>query len=193
MFRDVYKRENKEGEIGLLKMLTEETNLRAFKGEVWDTLRNIVTGEEITQYQGSNIIVLDASVLIAALIKRHTGYSGATYWEVGTGLASWDSAIPEPVVNDSALQTPVFRKAIALEDIVFVNNAGETVIDPTNRIQITTTFISSEANYSLREFGIFGGNATSTLGSGLMINHKIHGVITKTNEMELTRVLRLTF
>lgn len=154
-------------------------------------------GDEVKLQKGYNTVVDNASKLIAALIKRHTGHAGALFWEVGSGDVSWsDANPPSPAKSDFKLLNPTFRKAIQLADIVFIDGSNNVTATVTNRIQITVKFLSNEANGPLREFGIFGGGADAvagTLGSGLMINRKTHGIIYKTDTIELTRVLRFTF
>ena len=61
---------------------------------------------------------------------------------------------------------------------------------PSNILQIRRVFTEIECNGVWREFGIFGGNATETANSGIMINKRHHGVITKTNEMKVERIMR---
>lgn len=166
---------------------------KKFTGEVFDTLINIHTGEKKEIYQSFNIVVKDISKLIAALFKTEPGYGGLSYWEVGSGNASWnDTAPPPPTEDDKELLTPTYRKAIAPSDINFLDASNNIVNVPTNKLEVSVTFGSSEANGYLREFGIFGGNATSTLKSGIMINRKTHGLIFKTSSLELKRTIRFT-
>ena len=63
---------------------------------------------------------------------------------------------------------------------------------PTNILQIKHTFGVNDCNGTWREFGIFGGNATTTANSGLLINKRHHAVITKTDEMTIERTMRFT-
>lgn len=190
----------------------EEEMDRKFIGEVEDTITFVKdgsitladgtviegkAGDEVKLQKGYNTVVDNASKLIAALIKRHTNYSGALFWEVGSGDVSWsDANPPSPTKSDFKLLNPTFRKAIQLADIAFIDGSNNVTASVTNRIQITVKFLSNEANGPLREFGIFGGGTDAvagTLGSGLMINRKTHGLIYKTDTIELTRVLRFTF
>jgi hypothetical protein len=166
--------------------------------QVTDDIRvEAKAGEELVLPVGYNTVVDNASVLIASLIKRHAGYQGALFWEVGSGDVSWsDTAPPSPAKSDFKLLTPTFRKAIQLTDMSFIDVSNVIQANPTNRVQIVVRFLTNEANGYLREFGIFGGGPTAvvgTLGSGLMINRKTHGVIYKTSAMELERTLRFTF
>ncbi|MMZ51289.1 hypothetical protein D1872_130240 [compost metagenome] len=173
----------------------EEKLNRRFKGEVWDEIRNVETGEVQVIYQKFNVVLSAFSRLIAALVKGEAGYKGAMYWEVGSGNSTWnDQAPPSPSETDTGLLTPLFRKAIQPGDMRFLQADGTTTsTTPTNRLEISVTFGTSEANGYLREFAIYGGNATATLGSGIPINRKTHGVIYKTSSIELKRTIKFTF
>lgn len=160
-------------------------------GEFTDTITYADGTKEVRE--GHNLIVNDIGKLIACLFKRHAGYTGLTYWAIGSGLDSWDNQTINPTVNDTRLQTEHFRKAIPLENIKFINESGEPVDEVTNRIAITLTFATDEANGKWREFSIFGGNATTSLNTGLMINHKIHKILTKDDTMTIERQIRFTF
>lgn len=156
-------------------------------------------GESILLPVGYNLVVDAFSKLIAMLVKRDTTYASDAnykiYWEVGAGNSSWsDSAPPAPAASDTALLAAAYRKVITPSaDISYIDSSNAVSASPTNRLQIITTFGSAEANGYLREFGIFAGAATATLGSGTMINRKTHGVIYKTSGMDLKRTLRFTF
>lgn len=212
IFKDEYTKKIEEQDTFGIKLADEEIFVPKFIGEVQDKIIFLEDGKhEIApgmfveahagqEYElpiGYNTVVDNASKLIAALIKRHTNYSGALFWEVGSGLGTWsNSAPPSPAKTDTALTTPLFRKAIQLADISFIDANNVVTASVTNRIQIVVTFLSAEANGDLREFGIFGGGTDAvvgTLGSGLMINRKTHGLIYKTTAMELQRTLRFTF
>ena len=122
------------------------------------------------------------------------GYLGATYWAVGAGSDTWsDLAPPSPSTSDTQLFAETYRKAITAGDVEFLDISNVVSATPTNKIEITVTFDETEANGPLREFGIFGGLASGVANSGLMVNHKIHPLIYKTNALQLERVLRLTF
>jgi hypothetical protein len=175
--------------------LTNEALTPKFKGEVLDYFIYPNGNKELIREMDYNVVVNNCSVLIAALMKGHSGYSGATYWAVGSGNEAWPSDTPgSPAATDSQLVTETFRKAIVpATDIVFLDGSNNVSATPTNKIQVTVTFLEEEANGALMEFGIFGGNATGTANSGVMINHKTHPLIYKTNVLQLQRILRLTF
>ena len=196
-FSEKFSKKTAESDVFVAKMSDSDVRKPKFIGEVHDVLVDVATGERTALPISYNTVVDNCSKLIASLIKRHPGYEGALYWEVGSGLPTWeDNNPPSPSVTDSQLLTPVYRKPIDISDIVFINDSNEPTEEVTNRIQIVVTFRADEANGYLREFGLFGGGddcKREVMGSGLMINRKTHGVIYKTSGMELQRTLRLTF
>ena len=141
-----------------------------------------------------NTVVDDCSRLIASLMKGQAGHKGITYWAVGSGAGTWDNANPpEPTVGDTRLFNETFRKAINASDITFLDSSNNPTTSVTNKLQISVTFAEEEANGELREFGLYGGNATSNKDSGVMINRKTHGLIYKTSGMRLERTIRIVF
>lgn len=160
-------------------------------GEFTDTITYTDGTKEVRE--GQNLIVNDIGKLIACLFKRHEGYDGLTYWAIGSGQDAWDDKNINPTVLDSRLETEHFRKAIPKENVQFLDEFGEPTEEITNRIGITLTFSTEEANGKWREFSIFGGDATVSLNTGLMINHKIHKILTKDDTMTIERQIRFTF
>lgn len=133
-----------------------------------------------------NLIVNNFGVLIASLMKQDSTYKDNTmYWAVGTGTT-------EASVLDTGLETEVYRKAIIAGDMSYMSG-GSPSVSPTNQLRIIVTFGELEANYDLTEFGIFGGNASATVDSGVMINHKVHTTISKTSSFQLERTITFTF
>lgn len=140
-----------------------------------------------------NILVNNFTHLIAALFIKASGFTGLGYWAVGTGGAGWtDSSFPEAAVTDSSLVSELGRKAISSSDMVFLDGSGEISATPTSIIKVQATFGTTECNGNWREFGIFGGDATTSLNSGIMINHKNHKLQTKTSDASLTRKIIFT-
>ena len=161
--------------------------------EVIDTITDVATGkQEVRRY--FNTVVNTCSNLIACLMKSQSGFGGIQYWAVGSGNPNMSNTNPDtPSVNDTKLQVETFRKAIQASDIVFLDSNNAVTNSITNKIQISVTFLENEANGELREFGLFGGTATSAKDSGIMINRKIHPLIYKTSGMRLDRIIRITF
>ncbi len=171
------------------------------KREVLDEKRHWRIIDKITYPDGTqkviehiNTVVDDCSRLIASLMKGQSGYKGITYWAVGSGAGNWDNNNPPaPTVGDTKLFNETFRKAINASDITFLDSSDKPTTSVTNKLQISVTFGEAEANGELREFGLFGGNATGNKDSGIMINRKTHGLIYKTSGMRLERIIRIVF
>lgn len=142
--------------------------------------------------EGHNLVVNSFLKLAMCLLKQQSGYSGIQYWAVGSGASLWDSSMPNPALTDTKLTAELGRKAIPTSAISFLDSSYNVVTSPTNILQIVLTFNESDCNGVWREFGIFGGNATSTSNSGLMINKKHHAVLTKTSDMVIERTMRFT-
>lgn len=153
--------------------------------------KNGVLVDEIVDH---NLVVNSFLNLVMCLLKKQSGYSGIQYWAIGQGSTSWDSLSdpPTPAVTDTRLTSEIGRVPIAASEIAFLNASYNVVTTPSNIIQITHTFGTADCNGAWREFGIFGGNATAALNSGIMINKRNHKVINKTSEMTVERIMRFT-
>lgn len=151
-------------------------------------------GKLVDEIVGHNLVVNSFLNLVMCLLKKQSGYSGIQYWAVGSGQASWDSLtdLPSPALADKALVNEIGRVSIPTSGMTFLTAAGATTTTPTNILQISRTFAENECNGVWREFGLFGGNATATLRSGVMINKRYHKVITKTDEMVINRIMKFT-
>ncbi|HMS82458.1 MAG TPA: hypothetical protein PKD12_02260 [Nitrospira sp.] len=145
----------------------------------------------------ANRIVESCNELLAALMKREPGVSGILYWAVGEGAAAWDSLMPSPSAGDRKLSAEVARKALSVENIAFLDENNQIVDEATPRLQISAAFtrgeLGGEGPRFLREFGLFGGNATNAANTGWMIDYVIHPRIQLSEGMRLTRNLHLSF
>lgn len=155
--------------------------------------------------EGRNLVVNSAYIVMAMCMKQDPSFGGFLWWAVGDGntddTASWDAGVVsgaiQPSKADTRLAREIFRKKIEPEDIQFIDSAGNPSVNPTNRLQITVEFLEDEpdgtAVRDFREWGIFGGNATSTKDSGYLINRKVHKTYQKSPLSRLRRVLLFTF
>lgn len=177
----------------------DEQVIGKIKGELWDELINTKTSEkQVIHSKLENLIVNDFSKLMAALLGNEAGYVGIQYWAVGQGQgASWDSLTTtqrqaKSTVTLSKLYDEVARVTVTMK---YIDEFDLETASITHRLQIDATFGATVHGY-LREFGLFGGNATTGLDSGVMIDHKAHGVIALNVDgaegMILNRILRLT-
>ena len=163
-----------------------------------DVLRYPDGARVVTAWQ-HNLVVNSFANLVAALCVGNgagTGpnatYVGIQQMAVGTGLVSWDTGgTPAPNLTDTTLVTELARKVVTVQ---FVDGSGNVIAGPSPNILVTCTFNVGEANGALREWGLFGGNATATLGSGIMVDHVTTPVLQKpagVNDFALTRLVTI--
>lgn len=197
MFKDNFKNTISSSDSLVLAPAIEEevVNTNLDERKHWKVTDKITYPDgrvEVRNYV--NTVVDDCSRLIASLMKGQAGHKGITYWAVGSGANTWDNANPPaPAVGDTKLFNETFRKAVQPDNIVFLDANDNVTSSVTNKLQIKVVFTEGEANGELREFGLFGGDATSNRNSGIMINRKTHGLIYKTSGMTLERTIRIIF
>ena len=180
------------------------------KTELYDTLLDLNTGERTIIHAGeSNLIVEGFGILVACLLGNTTGpdgpCTGISWWAVGTGEKTWDNlSIEERQRKSSYDRTQLYNEVSRTQvSISFIDKLDRVSPSPTNRLEIAAIFnpenftdsVGNPETVSLREFGIFGENATNTIGSGRMIDHKAHESIdindTPGKQELLIRALRL--
>ena len=152
-------------------------------------------GEQGEFEWGWNQIQNSFATLLAAWCRGEATYDRITYFAVGSGLVAWDTTPPTKPYSDTTLTTEYFRKAVAQTDIVYLDPATDipTGGTPDSKIEITVTLLTSEANGTLREFGLFGGTASGTTDSGQMVNWITHSKIDKDSSLEIERKIRIEF
>ena len=179
-----------------------DTGLVHIPTRLYDTLIDINTGEQHLIHAGvSNLIVIGFGLLVASLLRGGVVNSfPISYWAVGEGEgAFWDDLTQEQRQSKSLFTlTNLYDEVARVQTTnVFIDEEDNEVLPdpPTSRVEVRAVFGPSVAG-SLREFGIFGGAASATLGSGLMLDHKSHQVLhlnqTVGLQNVLIRALRLT-
>lgn len=147
-------------------------HLEHFKieGKIRCILEDVNTGiKEIKEY--SNLVTTAGKV---AIVRRLVGIaekaneSQCTYGATGTDNTA-------PTVGDTTLGTELARKVIASSSY----NAG------TRTGTIRTFFTTAESNGSLKEYGMFGEDASAAADSGTLFDHA-NIDITKDNTKTLT-------
>jgi len=133
------------------------------KGDVFVELRDGKSGELQERRELTNLVVLDASILLARLVKDNAEPPfGAYILAVGTGDVGWDLQNPPAATNTQrSLYAEIARKTFASTQ--FVDSGGVPVAYPTNIVDFTTTFTESEAVGPLVEMGLFGGNVDTNM------------------------------
>lgn len=190
MFNDNTNFKQEDNEMMNLQTLAKEGHRVHMTGEITDRIH--YADGHIEERVGHNLVVNNFLNLVMSLLKQQSGYKGIQYWAVGSGASSWDGSMPNPDINSTKLTAELGRVAIGAGEIKFLNSDYNEVSTPTNILQISHTFGPSDCNGVWREFGIFGGNATTAKDSGIMINKRHHAVITKTEEMTIERIMRFT-
>ena len=175
--------------MGLHMMAVDGHNVHMV-GEITDRIYK--NGVLIEERVGHNLIVNSFLKLVMALLKGQPGFSGIGYWAVGSGASSWDTNLPDPEINATVLTAEIGRVKIQPSEITFLDANYNPSANPTNILQIKHTFGTNDCNGVWREFGIFGGQASATANTGLMINKKHHKIITKTSDMTIERTMRFT-
>ena len=175
--------------MGLHMMAVDGHNVHMV-GEITDRIYK--NGVLIEERVGHNLIVNSFLKLAMALLKGQSGFSGIGYWAVGSGASSWDTNLPDPEINATVLTAEIGRVKIQPSEITFLDANYSPSANPTNILQIKHTFGINDCNGIWREFGIFGGQASATANTGLMINKKHHKIITKTSDMTIERTMRFT-
>lgn len=138
-----------------------------------------------------NTVLVGMSVIVSMLLNNEGGFSGIQYHGLGSGDAAWDTTVVDPDFTDTTLLAESYRKIP--DSVVYVDQAGDPSVSPTNRLLVTTTFDYGEATGSIREQGIFAGDATASADSGLLMNCIRHKEIYKGLGEKLIRRIRFTF
>ena len=133
------------------------------RGDVFIVMRDALTGEVQDERTLRNIVVKDASILIARCMKDIAEPPHSTFvLAVGTGDTGWDPMNPPAATNTQrALYSELTRKTFASTQ--FIDAEGAPTAIPTNVVDFTTTYTESEAVGPLVEMGILGGNISSNM------------------------------
>lgn len=115
------------------------------------------------EHELRNLVVLDASILIARLAKDNAEPPhGIFALAVGSGDTGWNPmSPPAPTATQRALFSEITRKTF--EDTQFIDGSGTPVAYPTKVVDFITTFTESEAVGPLVEMGLLGGNISTNM------------------------------
>jgi len=142
-------------------------------------------------YWQSNTIVDHAWPLLAGLLKNDPALEGILYWAVGAGDPLWDTARATPSPSAAHLHLESARQAVDPDNIAYLNPDTSVSLSPTACIEVSAVFNWPDDRL-LREFGLFGGDASEAADSGLLINCVIHPRINLEGGTDLTRRVRFT-
>lgn len=178
----------------LISVMREKEDVPGLKGELFIKGYDMAQeGKLVHSYQQSNIIVNTASILIARLLKNSSEpRNGISYLAIGSGSGEWDLFDPPaPTTSQTALENEFYRKAIDMSTFVHPET-GEPTNAYTNIVDYAVTLGEGEAVGPIVEMGLFGGDATSEVNSGTMINWRTFPVVNKTSTMSVTVIFRIT-
>jgi hypothetical protein len=146
-----------------MKPKYEDRSEFTLKGKVFITLRDSKSGEIQEQREQDNLIVRDASILIARLLKDSLEPTkGLFVLAVGTGDTGWNPlAPPAPTITQRSLYSELARKTFS--QTRFIDSGGLPTSIPTNVLDFTTSFTETEAVGPLVEMGLLGGNINTNL------------------------------
>jgi hypothetical protein len=139
-----------------------EENVRSvIRGDVFIKLQE--GGRVTEEREFRNLIVKDASILVARLMKdSQEPTKGLFALAVGTGDGGWNPmAPPAPTNTQRALYSELTRKTFS--QTRFVDASGTPTSIPTNVVDFVTTFSESEAVGPLVEMGLIGGTISTNL------------------------------
>lgn len=161
--RDTFRKIKESIRMGMVSRCEDRVSAIK-KGEVFFTLRDGKTGEIQEQRHYDNLVVRDASILVARLFKNNaeTGLHGGLCLAVGTGDTGWSPmAPPAPTITQRSLFAELTRKVFTSSN--FVDSLGNPTAIPTNVVDLVTTFTESEAVGPLVEMGILGGTISTNM------------------------------
>lgn len=131
-------------------------------------------------------------VLTAALFGNAAGHSGILQHAQGRGDPGWGVTPPVISTSDTTLFDELGRRAP--DSILFLDPFDVVVAGPTNKFRVTTTYLEADfAGETIREQALFGGDATSTIDSGFMVNGIRHSPKFKGSDFQLIRKIVLEF
>lgn len=170
-------------------------------------------GKLIDYRELRNLVVLDASILIARLMKNsQEPPHGCFALAVGTGQVGWNPmSPPAPTNTQRSLYSELARKTFATTQFIDASSIPTAI--PTHVVDFTTTFAEAEAVGPLVEMGLLGGNVSSNLAirnpvtppngaydptvdlttKDSLVNYLTFPVINKPPTSTLSIVWRLTF
>ena len=155
--RETFRRAFETARVALNSRCHEDAHFH-IRGDVFITLRDGATGKVQDYREIRNLVVRDASILIARLLKDNSESPyGVFCLAVGTGDTGWDPMNPPaPTDTQRALYSELARKAFSAT--TFIDSGGSPTAVPTNVVDYSATFAEGEANGPLCEMGLLGGN-----------------------------------
>jgi len=131
------------------------------QGEVFFHMVDARTGEVLLDRSQKNLIMLDAGILIARLLKDPAEPAhGLNMLAIGTGATGALLAPDAPDNRQRKLNAELARKSFS--STVFRDASGNAVSIPTNIVDYTVTFGEGEAVGPLNEMGLLSTISANT-------------------------------
>lgn len=189
----------------------EKFDLTAIRGYVTWEMRDAATGELILHREKKNLIVRDAGLLLARLVRDPLEPShGINMLAIGTGATGNVFSPDAPDNRQRRLNAEVARKTFS--SIQYRDTNGAAVAYPTNVVDFTASFGEGEAVGPLNEMGLLSTISANeaTLNPNpaafptydatvdvtvydILFNYLSFGAISKPSNAILTITWRLTF
>jgi len=146
-----------------------------------------------------NSFTTQGDILVASVFLGYnpsgTQWKGHGYWALGYGKPSWDALPAPPPVDPNAAvlvhelpDSPVGFNRQETE-CYFLTEQNIPTAAPTRKLEIKARFGVLQGNGDRREWGIFGGNASSTRNTGYLFDAVHHVKDTKTADPKQYEVL----
>ncbi|MGI9097972.1 MAG: PASTA domain-containing protein [Solirubrobacteraceae bacterium] len=152
------------------------------RGEFRDPRAASAGGQALAPWR-PNLVVWSAMDLVGALLCNRS--TGVTYLAVGAGDPQWDQNPPAPDRARRRLTAEVLRVRLQPGTTLTYDAA-------TGRVHARALIDPATAAGPLRELGLFGGDASSRPGSGVLVNHAIHPPVEPVDDRLLEREVALT-
>jgi len=176
------------------------SNILTYKGEWRDTYTFEDGSSYTTEWrpnQAQNSSATLSAILFGSVVQSSSSaYGGIQYLALGGGDSNWD--LSPPTQNDkpysaTTLVNEIDRIQVANgTNVAYLDPVTEAVsVTPTRVLQVNILIPFDRGIGDLREFALFGGDATSTQDSGYMINWVTHSVISKDSRVQILRQLKL--
>jgi beta-lactam-binding protein with PASTA domain len=143
-------------------------------------------GSVVRQTQrAQNRIVHRGLDLMGDLLVGRPGNVGLLWFAMGGGDPAWDARPPSPSETSTTLHHELFRLPLAA--VHFTLDTAQRSI--TIRVSVPPALITE----TVREFGVFGGNATALRDTGYLFSYRIHPAVQRPVTTSLLRELVLQF
>ena len=111
---------------------------------------------------------------------------------IGRGIAGWDRQAPVYQLDTTALRNEVFRKAVTLGNITFLDESDEQVDQARPHLLIQVAFEPGEGEGTIRECGLLLERDAAE-SPGCLLSYYTHTRIDKGEDMTLQRQVHVDF